>query len=199
MPADGHWHAVDTQPSMLRALEAAARDRGVSVTTYVGTWPDLADQVPECDVAVCAHVLYNVPDLAPFAAALTNKARDLVVVELTGTHPKQRLAPMWEAVHRQPLPTGPTAELAVAVLREAGIDPEVGDRVYQPPARTGALLEAWIDLNRHQALPAAGTQGRGGGADAAPPRAAEALGGAVLARRGTGPAAVTGPVGGRCY
>jgi methylase of polypeptide subunit release factors len=150
VPPDGQLHAVDSQPSMLRALEAAARDRGVGVTTYSGTWPDLAEQVPECDVAVCAHVLYNVPDLAPFAAALTNKARDLVVVELTGTHPKTRLAPMWEAVHRQPLPAGPTAELAVAVLREAGLEPEVHERVYQPPVRTGALLEAWIDLNRQQ-------------------------------------------------
>lgn len=150
VPADGHLHAVDTQPSMLRALEAAAEDRGVSVTTYVGTWPDLAEQVPVCDVAVCAHVLYNVPDLAAFAAALTDTARDLVVVELTWTHPKMRLAPMWEAVHGQHLPTGPTAELAVAVLREAGLDPEVRDRVYQPPVRTGALLETWIDLTRRQ-------------------------------------------------
>jgi SAM-dependent methyltransferase len=150
VPPDGHLHAVDTQPSMLQALEAAAKERGVSVTTYVGTWPDLADQVPECDVAVCAHVVYNVADLAPFASALTRKARDLVVVELTATHPKMRLAPMWEEVHGQSLPEGPTAELAVAVLRENGIDPEVRERTYEPPVRTGALLETWVDLNRHQ-------------------------------------------------
>ena len=55
--------------------------------------------------------------------ALTRHARDLVVVELTGTHPLTRLAPMWEAVHHQPRPDGPTAELAVAVLREAGSSP----------------------------------------------------------------------------
>lgn len=150
VPPDGHLHAVDTQPSMLRALEAAARDRGLDVTTYVGTWPDVADQVPGCDVAVCAHVLYNVPDLAPFATALTSKTRDLVVVELTGTHPLRRLAPIWEAVHGQPLPTGPTADLAVSVLRDAGLDPQVHERVYQPVVRTGALLETWIDLTRQQ-------------------------------------------------
>ena len=150
VPPDGHLHAVDSQPSMLRALEAAARDRQVNVTMYEGIWPDLADQVPDCDVTVCAHVLYNVPDLAPFVTALTSKTRDLVVVELTGTHPKMRLAPMWQAVHGQPLPTGPTAELAVAVLREAGLEPEARDRVYQPPVRTGALLETWIDLTRQQ-------------------------------------------------
>ena len=59
VPPDGHLHAVDTQPAMLRALEAAARERRVSVTTYVGTWPDVADQVPGCHVAVCAHVFYK--------------------------------------------------------------------------------------------------------------------------------------------
>ena len=128
-------------------------------------------------------MLYNVADLAPFAAALTSKTRDLVVVELTGTHPLMRLAPIWEAVHGQPLPAGPTADLAVAVLREAGLDPEVHERVYQPLVRTGALLETWIDLTRQPALPAAGAQGRGRGADAALPGEAEALGGAELARQ----------------
>lgn len=150
VPPDGHLHAVDAQPSMLRALAAAARDRGVGVTTYDGTWPDLADQVPACDVVVCAHVLYNVPDLAPFAAALTSKARELVVVELTGTHPLVRLAPIWEAVHGQRRPAGPTAELAVAALREAGLAPEVRERVLQPVVRTGGLLESWIDFTRRQ-------------------------------------------------
>ena len=33
---------------------------------------------------------------------------------------------------------------------EAGLEPDVHERVYQPPVRTGALLEAWIDLNRQQ-------------------------------------------------
>jgi hypothetical protein len=150
VPPGGHLHAVDSQPSMLRALESAARDRGVSLTTYEGMWPDLADQVPVCDVVVCAHVVYNVPDLVPFATALTRHARDLVVVELTGTHPLTRLAPMWEAVHHQPRPDGPTAELAVAVLREAGIEPDVRERVIVPVERTGALLDTWIDFTRRQ-------------------------------------------------
>jgi SAM-dependent methyltransferase len=150
VPAGGQLHGVDSQPSMLRALEAAARDRGIALTTYDGTWPELAPEVPVCDVVVSAHVLYNVPDLAPFAAALTSKARDLVAVELTGTHPLMRLAPMWEAVHGQPRPAGPTADLAVAVLREAGIEPQLHEHVYQPLVRSGELLETWIDFTRRQ-------------------------------------------------
>ena len=146
----GHLHAVDAQPSMLAALEESAAARGIELTTYAGRWPDLAPEVPVCDVVVCAHVLYNVPDLAPFVAALTDHARQRVVVEVTGSHPWERLAPMWEAVHHQPRPDGPTAELAVAVLREAGIEPDARERVIAPVERTGALLDTWIDFTRRQ-------------------------------------------------
>ena len=57
---------------------------------------------------------------------------------------------MWEAVHHQPRPDGPTAELAVAVLREAGLEPEVRERVIEPVVRTGALLDTWVDFTRRQ-------------------------------------------------
>ncbi|HEY4314782.1 MAG TPA: class I SAM-dependent methyltransferase [Actinomycetes bacterium] len=150
VPAGGHLHAVDSQPTMLAALAADARSRGLAVTTYDGAWPDVAERVPVCDVVVSAHVLYNVPDLRPFAAALTAHAGDLVVVELTGTHPLTRLAPMWEAVHHQPRPDGPTADLAVAVLRECGIEPEVIEMQLEPLTRTGELAETWTDFTRRQ-------------------------------------------------
>jgi SAM-dependent methyltransferase len=150
VPAGGHLHAVDSQPSMLAALGDDARTRGLDVTTYDGAWPDVAERVPVCDVVVSAHVLYNVADLPPFVAALSAHARDLVVVELTGTHPLVRLAPMWEAVHHQPRPDGPTAELAVDVLRESGIEPEVTETLLEPLTRTGDLAEAWTDFTRRQ-------------------------------------------------
>lgn len=145
-----HLHSVDEQPSMLRALEDAARDRGLAVTSYEGTWPDVAGRVPVCDVVTCSHVFYNVADLVPFAAALTAHARSAVVVEITGTHPLVRLGRMWEEAHGQTRPAGPTAELAVAVLREAGLDPRVTETVYQPAVRAGRLREVWVDFTRRQ-------------------------------------------------
>jgi SAM-dependent methyltransferase len=148
--AVGRVHAVDSQPSMLRALETAAAERGVAVTTYDGTWPEAAGTVPVCDVVVCSHVLYNVPDIVPFVSALTGHARRLVVVEMTGAHPWVRLAPMWEAVHGQSRPRGPTAELAVAVLGEAGIVPAVTEVVRDPAVRAGELHEVWVDFTRRQ-------------------------------------------------
>jgi SAM-dependent methyltransferase len=151
VPDGGRLHAVDSQPSMLRALEEDAARRDISVTTYDGAWPDLAAQVPVCDVVLCAHVLYNVPDPVPFVQALTSHARDLVVLELTERHPLVRLAPMWERVHHQPRPAGPTADLAIEVLHEAGIsEPERRDQVREPLRRTGELAETWIDFTRRQ-------------------------------------------------
>lgn len=145
-----HLHAVDEQPSMLRALEEAARDRGVPVTSHEGRWPDVADRLPVCDVVVCSHVLYNVADLVPFVTALTAHARSAVVVELTGAHPLVRLGLMWEEAHGQPRPRGPSAELAVAVLREAGIEPRATETTYPPAVRTGRLRELWVDFTRRQ-------------------------------------------------
>jgi methyltransferase family protein len=150
VPPSGHLHAVDSQPSMLRALEATAADQGVEVTTYDGRWPDVADEVPVCDVAVCSHVLYNVPDLVPFVTALSVHARRLVVVEISERHPLVRLAPLWEAVHHQPRPSGPTAELVLQVLRDAGLDPDVREQVRPPVVRTGAMHEEWVDFTCRQ-------------------------------------------------
>ena len=146
----GRLHAVDSQPSMLRALEETAAGRGVEVTTYDGVWPAVAPRGAGVRRRRVLAVVYNVPDLVPFVTALTGHARRLVVVEVMGTHPWVRLAPMWEAVHGQSRPHGPTAELAVAVLGEAGIVPTVTEVVRDPAVRTGALREAWVDFTRRQ-------------------------------------------------
>jgi SAM-dependent methyltransferase len=143
-------HAVDQQAGMLRALEASAAEAGILATTYEGRWPDLAADVPVADVAVCGHVFYNVADLVPFVRALTDRSRGLVAVELTDAHPWVRLAPMWQEVHDQTRPEGPTVELALEVLAEAGLSPRVHERVRAPARRTGELLETWVDLTRRQ-------------------------------------------------
>jgi SAM-dependent methyltransferase len=154
-PPAGHLHAVDSQPSMLVALREAAGARGVDLTTYEGVWPDIADRVPVCDVVVCSHVAYNVPDLAAFATALTTHARARVVMELYADHPWVPLGPLWEHFHHQPRPTGPTADLAIEVLQEAGIDPDV--RRWSRPAIdiTGDHLDHYVAFTRRRlCLPA---------------------------------------------
>ena len=84
----------------------------------------LAAAVPTVDVVVCNHVLYNVADLGPFVVALTDHAHSRVVVELTPRHPASDLNPLWLRFHGLMRPTEPTADDAVAVIREVlGVEP----------------------------------------------------------------------------
>ncbi|MFD0890601.1 M24 family metallopeptidase, partial [Streptosporangium algeriense] len=72
------------------------------------------------DVAVCAHVVYNVPDLAAFLTELSGHARVRVVVELTERHPMTWLNPLWAHFHGIVRPDRPTAHDVIAVAEALG-------------------------------------------------------------------------------
>jgi cyclopropane fatty-acyl-phospholipid synthase-like methyltransferase len=144
-PAD-ELIGVDTSAEMLEAFEQRARKAAPSVRTVLGGWPDVAADSPIVDVVVCNHVFYNAGELPSFALALTDHARRRAVVELTLTHPQSSLNNLWLRFHGIQRPTGPTADDAVAVLREAGLEPSRED--WQAPLRGGfadrADLVAWV-------------------------------------------------------
>lgn len=130
VPPAGSVIGVDEQQRMLdRFAEAVARV-GATSRTVLGQWPEVADEAPEADVVVCHHVAYNVADLAPFLLALGAHARRRVVLELPVTHPLSHMAPYWRTFWDLERPSGPTAQDALAVALEAGID---------------AQLEVWTD------------------------------------------------------
>lgn len=120
LPA-AHVIGVDPDAQLLDAFVARAAGRGVRSTAIHGTWPDVGSVTPTADVAVCHHVVYNAPDLAGFAAALTSHAEHRVVIELTAVHPMTWMAPYWHALHQLRQPDRPTAGDAVAVLTELGL------------------------------------------------------------------------------
>jgi hypothetical protein len=126
----------------------------VTADIVVGGWPDVAGTVPSADVVVCHHVLYNVEDLVPFVSALGAHARRRVVCELTAVHPTTGLNGLWRHFWGLERPAGPTADDAVAVLREAGIEPGV-ERHARPPRTAeahGAHLVPFV--RRRLCLPA---------------------------------------------
>ncbi len=125
--------AVDQSAGMLEAFAALAGRRGVDHAEVQGSWPEVAAEVEPADVVVCAHVFYNVGDLEPFVAALTAKARLRVVTELTATHPQESLNPLWRRFYGLDRPTRPTADDALAVLTEMGL--EVGVECREAPGR----------------------------------------------------------------
>jgi SAM-dependent methyltransferase len=114
--------AVDQSGSMLEAFAEAAGAAAVPASTIEGTWPEIAPLAPVCDVVVCGHVLYNVQDAAPFVTALDARAGRRVVVELTGEHPWAWMNDLWRRFHELARPSRPTAEDAIDVVREAGLD-----------------------------------------------------------------------------
>lgn len=146
----GRLVAVDSQPTMLEEVRAQAEGRGVEVSCVLGTWPDVAGEVAVCDVVVCAHVAYNVPDLGAFATALTAHARRRVVLELHARHPSVALGPLWEHFHRQPRPSGPSAELALDVLAEVGITPSVARWTYPAQELDAGLESAYLTFTRRR-------------------------------------------------
>ncbi|MGH2389176.1 MAG: class I SAM-dependent methyltransferase [Chloroflexota bacterium] len=141
----GRLVGVDPSEAMLEAFRERAEARGVAVTTVVGNWPATAADAPDADVVVCHHVAYNVSDLADFARTLQGHARSRVVLELTAEHPLRSLNDLWMRFHGLARPGRPTADDAVAVLREIGIQP--GRENWQAPALTAFArpedLVAW--------------------------------------------------------
>ena len=122
VPPAGTVVGVDHQQGMLDEFADAAVRRGVVHHQYLGDWPDVADLVPECDVVVCHHVAYNVPDIVPFVQALDAHARRRVVLELPTRHPLSNLNPLWERFWGLVRPTRPTADDLLTLIRALGHD-----------------------------------------------------------------------------
>lgn len=138
---------VDEGAGMLEAFAERAAAAGADHAEVQGRWPDVAADVGQADVVVCHHVLYNVPDIGPFVAALTDHARRRVVVEITAEHPRATENPLWRALHGIDRPSRPTADDAAAVLSEMRI-PATIERWTQPIVSHGLSREEEIELVR---------------------------------------------------
>jgi SAM-dependent methyltransferase len=137
VPPAVHLTGVDESPDMLAEFARAADERGVEHREVRGSWPSVAPDAGQADVVVSHHVLYNVPNLVPFAVALSAAARRRVVIEITDTHPWVPTNALWRQFHQLDRPAGPTADLALSVLVSAGL-----------PARTERWAGAAIEADR---------------------------------------------------
>jgi len=119
-PRDGCVVALDQDREMLSALAGLARsmERAFDLELVEGRWPDIAREVGTVDVALCTNVAYNVADLSTFLTALTRAARHRVVLELSASHPQSPLSPLWQHFWDLNRPNRPTADDAIAVVRE---------------------------------------------------------------------------------
>jgi len=145
---------VDSSAEMLSAFLDAARKAGVDAETVEGPWPEAADRTPVADVVVCHHVFYNAPNLTTFERRLTDHARSRVVVEMTIEHPQSSLNPLWAHFHGLVRPVRPTADDAVEVLREGGLQPRREDWSAPRPGGFETKSEAVAMVRRLLCLPA---------------------------------------------
>jgi SAM-dependent methyltransferase len=141
--------AVDTDEGMLGLLTERARDAGLKPEAVTGRWPDIAAKVPPADVVTCHHVLFNVPDLEPFLAALTGHARRRVVIETAAAHPLISLNPLWLRFHGLKRPQRPTASDVLDILAAMGLQP--GHTEWSRPAEADyQSMAELVDVTRRR-------------------------------------------------
>jgi SAM-dependent methyltransferase len=143
---------VDESPELLALFAESAGSRGLAHDEVLGSWPAVAPAVGPADLVLCHHVLYNVPDPVPFLQALSAHARRRVVMELTDRHPMVAQAPLWLRFHGLERPTGPSAEEALEVLAEAGIEAHSEHYVLRLPEHPREPMVAFT--RRRLCLPA---------------------------------------------
>jgi len=128
--------AVEPSASMRNALRTGKAEHGVANLRIVaGAWPEVLDELgeaPVADVALIAHVGYDIEQIGPFLDAMEAAASRLCVAMLTDRSPASVADPFWPVVHgmeRVPLPALP--ELA-ELLRARGRQTEI-QRVGRAP------------------------------------------------------------------
>lgn len=106
--------AVEPSAGMRRALRTGIDEHGIeNVRVVPGAWPEALEQLgdlPAADVAMIAHVGYDIEDIGPFLDAMEAAARERCVAVLTDRSPGAVADPFWPLVHgesRVPLPAMP--------------------------------------------------------------------------------------------
>lgn len=124
--------AVDPSASMLEALRAGmTAHRIASIRTVEGRWPpDAALRTalgpdPVADVALIAHVGYDVESIVPFLGAMEAAARRLCIAVLMDQSPASVAAPFWPLVHGQTRVPLPALPQLVELLAARGSEPRV--------------------------------------------------------------------------
>jgi SAM-dependent methyltransferase len=141
--------AVDTDEGMLGLLTERARSAGLEPVAVLGRWPDIAAQVLPADVVTSHHVLFNVPDLQPFLAALSGHARRRVVIETAAAHPLVSLNPLWLRFHGLKRPERPTVSDVMDILAAMGLQP--GHTEWSRPAEADyQSMAELVDVTRRR-------------------------------------------------
>ena len=119
-PSGGRVIAVDPSSGMLGALAEIAAEHGIeNVESVQGRWPEVAPQVGRADVALIAHVSYDIAAIGPFLDAMEAAARRRGVAVLMERQPSSIADVCWPPVWgeaRISLPALPYREIRLEFL-----------------------------------------------------------------------------------
>ena len=146
--------AVDPSDAMLDALrEQQAAYDVPNVRTVSGRWPPAAGGAlvealgpfPCADVALIAHVSYDIEAIGPFVAAMEASARRLCVAVLMERQPSSIADVCWPPVHGETRIALPALPQFVELLRAMGREVSV-TMVEREPRRfeSRAMLEGFL-------------------------------------------------------
>jgi molybdenum cofactor cytidylyltransferase len=159
-PSGGRVIALDASPGMLDALMELQAEHGVADVEVVETrWPPVDAASLErfaTDVALIAHVGYDIEAIGPFVRAMEAVARRLCVAVLMERQPSSVADACWPPVHgeeRVPLPALPEF---VELLRARGREPAV-EMLSREPRRFASRDELAGFLRRQLWIEPRGT------------------------------------------
>jgi CTP:molybdopterin cytidylyltransferase MocA/SAM-dependent methyltransferase len=142
-PSGGRVIALDASPGMLDALLELQSEHGVADVEVVETrWPPPAGKLARfaADVALIAHVGYDIESIGPFVDAMETVARRLCVAVLMERQPASIADPCWPPVHGESRVSLPALPEFVELLRARGNEPLV-EMVEREPRRFASRQE----------------------------------------------------------
>lgn len=139
--------AIDPSPSMLGALRDDASAVGVeNVRVIEARWP-MVDP-PSGDVALMAHVGYDIAEIAPFLDALESASRRLCVAVMGESAMTTVATLFWDRIHGEPRVRLPALPELLVLLAARGVVPEVRLVDRSPPSF--ASLDEAVAMARRQ-------------------------------------------------
>lgn len=118
--------ALDPSASMLDALRESMDEHAIqNVQVIEGRWPANADAAGIADVALIAHVGYDVEGIGPFIDAMERAARRECVAVLMERNPATQAAPFWPPVHGEERVQLPALPAFIDLLVARGRQPTV--------------------------------------------------------------------------
>ena len=135
-PSGGAVVALDASPSMLESLREIAEDYAIeNVRTVEARWPP-ADGAKAtafgADVALIAHVGYDIEAIGPFLDALEASAARACVAVLMERVPASAADPFWPPVHGEERVALPALPDFLELLEARGRRPEVRRITVEP-------------------------------------------------------------------